>query len=368
MSQRMTGCCCGKCVNAALGACCIKPTTSTAGCLGDCEGFDPTDGTPVGILSNLTAAQCTQAGIDYGLNTVFTVYPNCAPMEICNCIESMTECACANMNGIWNGSTSCTTGCLGSCCVRDLSGQRISCHDLMTECDCNKLKSTTQTTLWTVGLNCINSPCSEPCGPDLCLGGNNGSQNILLQRTRTSTVDNTFRSLNGTVRKFKEQLKVVEYINSNRAEYDYVVSINPYKNGPITYRYIDSEYNNTTVVNITYSIRLIPSCIEFGCLPNLTYIHRQYEGHCEGGPSDRPYSGTFTAGDGGTVAYGVQNACLFPYQIDGVDWWTNIYGQPTCPVSAECQAKLNAYKIFQRTSVCIPKNNDVTTGSEGFGC
>ena len=169
MSQRIAGCCCGKCVNAALGVCCIKLPASTANCLGDCEGFDPQTLLSVGTINNLTTAQCTQAGIDYGLNTVFTVYPNCAPITICDCIESVTECVCANQNGIWNGSNNCATGCLGSCCVLDLNGQRISCHDLMTECNCDALKSPTQNTVWTVGLNCINSPCKEKVGCTLWL-------------------------------------------------------------------------------------------------------------------------------------------------------------------------------------------------------
>jgi hypothetical protein len=166
MSQRIAGCCCGKCANAALGACCIKPTVNTANCLGDCEGFDPQTGLSVGILGNQTAAQCTQAGIDFGADVVFTVYPNCNPTENCDCIDSVTECVCANLNGIWNGSNSCATGCLGACCVLDLNGLPISCHNLMSECDCNKLKTSLNNVTWTVGKDCQTTACRK--GPSCC--------------------------------------------------------------------------------------------------------------------------------------------------------------------------------------------------------
>lgn len=162
MSQRIAGCCCGKCVNAALGVCCIKLPPSTANCLGDCEGFDPQTSLSVGTINNLTNAQCTQAGIDYGLNTVFTVYPNCSPITICDCIESVTECVCANQNGIWNGSNSCATGCLGACCIFDLNRIKINCFNLMSECDCDNKKTPLNNVVWSVGVDCQSTPCKDP--------------------------------------------------------------------------------------------------------------------------------------------------------------------------------------------------------------
>jgi len=345
MSQRIAGCCCGKCVNAALGVCCIKLPASTANCLGDCEGFDPNDGTSVGIISNYTTAQCTQAGIDYGLNVVFTVYPNCAPISICDCLDSVTECVCANQNGIWNGSNNCATACLGSCCVRDLNGQRISCHDLMTECDCDALKSPTQNTLWTVGLNCLNSPCQVPCGPDLCLGGNNGRENILVRTVFTRTINFTFNGLGGCYQKLVSDEKYIRLDTMNRDGYDLMLRISRFRNGPIISVVNEVEEQGTTVENETYGIVMTSNCIDYGCMPNSSYSNSSYEGHGEFGPSHNAYKGTLyiTYGD---LYYVIRNSCLLPYQISLLDWWTDATGSPTCPVSAECQAKLNAYRAW----------------------
>ena len=130
-----------------------------------------------------------------------------------------------------------------------------------------------------------------------------------------------------------------------------MLQITRYRNGPIITTYIDSEYNNRTVENETYSIVMTSNCIDYGCMSNSSYSNSAYEGHGEYGPSHNAYKGTLNISNYSDLDYAISNECLLSYQINNVDWWTDTNGQPTCPVSAVCQAKLNAFRVY--TSPCL---------------
>ena len=304
MSQRLKACCCGDCINGALGACCYK-----------------------------------RGGGGGGAST-------------CECSENLTECACKNIGGVWNGSNNCATGCLGSCClVENSSGRILSCQDNVTECDCALVTNATQTGFWMVGVGCYNNPCGIPCGPKLCLEPQGG----YIRETHTQTYNETSKSSpngNGEINSYTvvtDNFRFVYYIYHK----DVVASLailltNPIYQSPRITVVNDSWVTSRRVETWTVSIaETTGDCIKMGCRQNESYSQRTLDGY--NGESDCSQGYSYTSESTGQSFYATINPCIANYPNQTGPWfWLDRFGNQACRILGDCELQLVEYNIRSR--------------------
>lgn len=320
MSQRLKACCCGDCVNGALGACCYK-----------------------------------RGGGGAGAST-------------CECSENLTECACKNIGGVWNGSNNCATGCLGSCClVENSSGRILSCQDNVTECDCALVTNATQTGFWMVGVGCYNNPCGIPCGPKLC----NFPQSGYIQNTYTRTLNyfNHFAprtAVKGYVI-VTEDSKSVNYSHTTNVDAVFAIvllNLPPPKITVVNDGWVTSRQVETWNVSI---YKKSGDCVEMGCIPNSSsYSNITYDGY--NGVTGCSEGFTETATYTGEQFYVLINPCIELINNPSPPWfWLDRFGHQACRILGSCEVQLVDYNIRSRLGYpangCTAPNNTITRTS-----
>lgn len=314
MSQRLKACCCGDCVNGALGACCYR------------RGGGGTQ------------------------------WPTC------ECLENLTECACKNIGGVWNGSNNCATGCFGSCClVENSSGRILSCQDNVTECDCALVTNATQTGFWMVGVGCYNNPCGIPCGPKLC----NFPQSGYIQNTYTRTFNYFHPFAPRTAVKgyviVTEDVKYVDY--SYVTDVDASFAADSLNLPPQKITVVDDNWETSRKVE-TWNVSIYKKsgdCVEMGCIPNSSsYYNRTYDGY--NGVTGCSEGFTETATYTGEQFYALINPCIRSYL--GFWFWLDRFGNPACRILGSCEVQLVDYYIRSRLGYpangCTAPSNTIT--------
>ena len=320
MSQRLKACCCGDCVNGALGACCYK-----------------------------------RGGGGAGAST-------------CECSENLTECACKNIGGVWNGSNNCATGCLGSCClVENSSGKILSCQDNVTECDCALVTNATQTGFWMVGVGCYNNPCGILCGPKLC----NFPQSGYIQDTYTRTLN--YRSKNSptgngepnSYQIYTEDLKFVNYGYTTNVDATFASIYRP----PPKITVVDDGWVISRQVE-TWNVSIYKKsgdCVEMGCIPNSSsYSNKTYDGY--NGVTGCSEGSTETVTYTGEQFYVLVNPCIANLQSQTGPWfWLDRFGNQACRILGSCELQLVDYNIRGRLGYpangCTAPNDTYTRTS-----
>ncbi|MCE9618422.1 MAG: hypothetical protein K8R92_00750 [Planctomycetes bacterium] len=166
MSMMLAACCCG----GGTGACCYRAMV-TDPCPSSCCAVDAEDN-PVGCEYGLTEEECSALAAEFPeLTVTYTAVPvDCGnePYEVCACATDKTEAECDELDGVLVlADNTCPDGCLGSCCVTNLTDGSKSCLDNKTECECEEeTVSGASVGVFRRGVECDGNPC--PNTGDVC--------------------------------------------------------------------------------------------------------------------------------------------------------------------------------------------------------